>query len=63
MADPAILRQRLAHRQRHYMHPELLGSQLAALEWPADACVVDAARSLDVVCADVASYIRKEQGR
>jgi hypothetical protein len=45
------------------MHPELLGSQLATLEWPADACVVDASRSLDVVCAEVASYIRKEQGR
>jgi gluconokinase len=62
-ADPAILRQRLAKRQRHFMHPELLGSQLAALERPADASVVDASRSLDVVRADVASYIRNEQGR
>jgi gluconokinase len=62
-ADPAILRQRLAKRQRHFMHPELLGSQLATLEWPADACVIDASRSLDVVCAELASYIRKEQGR
>ena len=60
-ADPAILRQRLAKRQRHFMHPELLGSQLAALEWPADAIVVDAARSLDVVCADVAGTIRRWQ--
>jgi gluconokinase len=62
-ADPAILRQRLAKRQRHFMHPELLGSQLAALERPADASVVDASRTLDDVCADVARYIRKVQGR
>lgn len=60
-ADPAILQQRLAKRQRHFMHPELLGSQLAALEWPADAVVVDVSRPLDVVCADVASTIRRWQ--
>ena len=60
-ADPAILRQRLAKRQRHFMHPELLGSQLAALEWPADAIVVDASPPLDVVCADVAGTIRRWQ--
>jgi gluconokinase len=60
-ADPAILRQRLAQRRRHFMHPELLRSQLAVLEWPADAIVVDAARSLDVVCADVAGTIRRWQ--
>jgi gluconokinase len=61
--DPAILQQRLARRRQHFMRPELLGSQLAALELPADAIVVDASRPLDVVCADVAGYIRKEQGR
>jgi gluconokinase len=60
-ADPAILQQRLVRRRRHFMHPELLGSQLAALEWPADAAVVDASRSLDDVCADVASTIRRWQ--
>ena len=60
-ADPAILQQRLAKRQRHFMRPELLGSQLAALEWPADAVVADVSRSLDVVCADVASTIRRWQ--
>ena len=60
-ADPAILQQRLVKRQRHFMHPELLGSQLAALEWPADAVVVDASRSLHGVCADVASTIRRWQ--
>jgi gluconokinase len=60
-ADPTIVRQRLAARQRHFMHPGLLGSQLAALELPSDAIVLDASRPLDVVCADVAGYIRKRQ--
>jgi gluconokinase len=60
-ADPAILRQRLVERKRHFMHPELLDSQLAALDWPADATVVDVARPLDEVCADVASTIRSRQ--
>jgi gluconokinase len=62
-ADPAILRQRLAQRRRHFMHPELLDSQLVALEWPADALGVDVARPLDAVCADVASIIRRWQER
>ena len=62
-ADPTIVRQRLAARQRHFMHPGLLGSQLAALELPSDAIVLDASRPLDVVCADVASYILREQDR
>ena len=62
-ADPTIIQQRLAARQRHFMHPGLLGSQLAALELPSDAIVLDASRPLDVVCADVASYILREQDR
>ena len=61
-ADPAILRQRLAERRRHFMHPELLGSQLAALEWPADAIVIDASASVEAVCADVANCIRNFLG-
>jgi gluconokinase len=60
-ADTAIIQQRLAKRQRHFMHPELLGSQLAALEWPTEAMLMDASRSLDAVCADVAGYIRAQQ--
>jgi hypothetical protein len=36
----------------------MLGSQLAALEWPADASVIDVSRSFDAVCADVVSHIR-----
>jgi gluconokinase len=62
-ADTPVIQQRLATRKRHFMHPGLLGSQLVALEWPADAAVMDASRPLDVVCADVASYIRQKQSR
>jgi gluconokinase len=57
-ADPSITQQRLANRPQHFMKAGMLGSQLAALEWPADAAVVDVSRSFDEVCADVASYIR-----
>ena len=57
-ADPTIIQQRLAKRPRHFMHPGLLGSQLAALEWPADAVVIDASGSFEAVCADVARCIR-----
>jgi gluconate kinase len=40
------------------MKAGMLGSQLAALEWPDDAIVVDVSRSLDEVCADVIHYVR-----
>lgn len=57
-ADPAIIQQRLAHRPQHFMKAGMLRSQLAALQWPADAIVIDVSRSLEVVCADVAQWIR-----
>lgn len=57
-ADPTIIQQRLANRQQHFMRAGMLGSQVAALEWPADAVVIDVSRSLDEVCADVAGRIR-----
>ena len=57
-ADPAVIQQRLAKRPRHFMKPGMLGTQLAALEWPDDAIEIDVARPLDIVCADVASCIR-----
>lgn len=56
-ADPTIIQQRLANRPQHFMKSGMLGGQLAALEWPADAVVIDVSRSFDEVCADVASYI------
>lgn len=41
-ADPALLASRLERRQGHFFAWSLLESQLAALEEPADAVVVDA---------------------
>ena len=38
--DAEVLRQRLAQRKHHYFGPELLDSQLATLEIPADGIVV-----------------------
>jgi gluconokinase len=58
-ADPEILRQRLAERGQHFMKAGMLGSQLAALEWPADANVIDVSGSVDAVVANVARCIRE----
>ena len=56
--NAAVIRQRLANRPKHFMKPGMLDSQLAALEWPEDAVVIDTARTLDAVCADVIQAIR-----
>ena len=39
----SLFRERLAHRADHFMRQELLASQFAILEEPADALVVNAA--------------------
>ena len=57
-ADPALIQQRLAGRPVHFMKPGMLASQLAALQLPQDAIVVDVSRPLDAVCAEVAARIR-----
>jgi gluconokinase len=40
--DPALARERLAHRTGHFMNPILMQSQFDALEEPPSALVVDA---------------------
>jgi gluconokinase len=62
-ADPAIIQQRLSRRAQHFMKPGMLGSQLAALERPADATVIDVSRPLDEVCAQVAGAIHAQRSR
>lgn len=57
-ADPSIIQHRLSERPQHFMKAGMLSSQLAALDWPSDAIVVDVSRPLDEVCADVAKCIR-----
>ena len=46
-ADPEVLRARLHNRHGHFMKEEMLASQLAALEEPDDAVVVDVGGTLD----------------
>ncbi len=48
-----LLRERLARRQDHFIRPELLDSQLAILEEPADALVVDAALRPDEIVRQI----------
>ncbi len=45
--NASLFRQRLQQRRGHFMPPELLESQLATLEPPRDAILVDAAMALD----------------
>lgn len=57
--DEALLRERLRARTGHFVHDELLTSQLALLETPADAIVVDVAATP----AEQVAQIRRALGR
>lgn len=56
--DPALIRRRLEGRAGHFMRPDMLASQLATLEEPADALRVDVAPSPE----EIVSTIRRELG-
>jgi gluconokinase len=56
-ADPAVIQDRLSRRPQHFMKAGMLNSQLAALELPSDAVIVDVSRPLDAVCAEVAKLV------
>jgi len=51
--DAALLRSRLEQRSGHYMQPEMLESQLAALEPPARALCLDVARPPAELVAEI----------
>ena len=53
-----LINERMMARQDHFMKPEMLRSQFDALEVPAEAIVVDVAKSPDAV----ADEIRKKLG-
>ena len=57
-ASPEVLAQRLLERRGHYMKQGMLESQLATLEEPADALVVDASRSPE----EIVQEIRRDLG-
>lgn len=52
-----LIRQRLAARKGHFMKPELLDSQFAALKPPDNALPVEVAPSPEVVAADIQSRL------
>jgi gluconokinase len=54
------LRRRLEARQGHFMHVGMLPSQLATLEEPTDAVVVDGDRPPDAIVADVRAALHAE---
>jgi gluconokinase len=53
-----LLASRLAGRENHFMNPGLLDSQLATLEEPVDALVLDVARSPDALADEAAVWAR-----
>lgn len=57
-APEAVLRDRLANRTDHFARPNLLDSQLATLEPPADALEIDATLPVDQIVV----RIRREFG-
>ena len=46
-----VLRSRISRREGHFMKPAMLDSQLAALEEPADALVIDIAQPPEQIIA------------
>jgi gluconokinase len=51
--EKALIHERLAARTGHYMNPALLDSQLAALEPPGDAIVVDVDAAPEKLVAEI----------
>ena len=51
--SPALLAQRMAGREGHFMKPQMLASQLATLEEPSDALCVDIAEPPEQIVARI----------
>ena len=58
-ASPATLRERLAQREGHFAGPALLDGQLALLEEPTDAIVVDANQPIAEVVEQIGAALEK----
>ena len=56
--DAATIEPRLATRHDHYMPASLLASQIATLEEPAEAIVVDIRKSIAAQVAQIATSLR-----
>ena len=53
-----LIGERLRQRKHHFMRPEMLASQFADLEEPADAIVVDVAAEPSVVVGQIVNALR-----
>ena len=51
--DPRLIAERLERRAGHFMKPGMLASQLAALEPPEDALVVEVAGTVEEIAAGI----------
>jgi gluconokinase len=58
----ALLRRRMRARQGHFMREEMLQSQLASLEEPEDALVVDVDRSPEEIVAEIRRKLSLTEG-
>jgi gluconokinase len=52
-APPDVLRLRLERRPAHFMKSDMLASQLAALEEPAEGIIVDASQAPDAIVGQI----------
>ena len=59
-ASPELLARRLFERHSHYMKKEMLESQLATLEEPEDAVVVDADRTTEEIVHEIRTRLGLE---
>lgn len=56
-----ILYQRIAQRKNHFMHPDLLDSQLKALEEPGNALTLSIELSPEIICNRIIQYAAGQQ--
>jgi gluconokinase len=59
-ADRELLRERLLLRRGHYMKEGMLESQIATLEEPQDAVVVDAGGTVEDIVREIRLRVSKE---
>lgn len=59
-ADRKFLRERLLERRGHYMKESMLESQLATLEEPEDAIVVDAGFAAEAIVREIRGKLEQE---
>ena len=56
-ADAALVRERVAQREGHFMPASLVESQFATLEEPGDAMTVDASQTPDAIVREIARQL------